>query len=171
MNIWKPQRGQIWIPTSANTKDNYDWITENIAVGMQPPNENTMDQLLQEGVEYFLCLHRKEPSYDINDLNFKQIKLADGELMPFKKVIEGIDFIEEVISQNKKVLVHCEMGISRSAMMVMLYFITHLGLNFTEAFTKVMDKRSIINPNKNLIDYDLLIDLMNYYKNKEMKMK
>jgi hypothetical protein len=159
----QPTKSIIWTPES--TDDNYQWITDSIAVGMEPPNSATVKKIIGDGSNNFLCLHRKDPAYNVEDfnINFKQIKIADGELISLKQAKEGIDFIRNAIENNEKVFVHCEMGVSRSAMMVILYFIAYHRMNFTDALTKVMEKRPVINPSEALINFDLIIDLKNYY--------
>ena len=167
MKIWQPAKTSIWTPQSDDS--NYHWITQDIAIGMEPPNKATIKKIIEDGANNFLCLHRKEPGYDREgfNINFKQIKVADNQLLSFNQAKKGIDFIEECIEKGEKVFVHCEMGVSRSAMFVVLYFITHSKMNFTEAMVKIMEKRSCAHPSQALINFDLIIDLINHYKGTE----
>lgn len=162
-NIVSSKKPVIWIPDAHNVS--VDWITDDIAVGMQPANNAQVGKLVDEGATNFLCLHRRKISYQPEDfgINFKHIKIADNKLMYLNDAIEGIDFIHDAIQNNEKVFVHCEVGISRSPMMVMLYFIIYEQLNFTEAMAKVAKHRCVINPDRSLLGLDLIIDLMNHY--------
>lgn len=47
----------------------------------------------------------------------------------------------------KPVLVHCRAGISRSATLAIFFVMQYYGLPVTEAFLRVRNKRSIIEPN------------------------
>ena len=60
------------------------------------------------------------------------------------------DFIESGLSSNGKVYVHCYMGISRSASIVIAYLMIKKGMSVKEAVTTVRSQRSII-PNKGFL--------------------
>lgn len=57
------------------------------------------------------------------------------------------EFIEECISNLGKILVHCEMGISRSSTIVISYLMKKKQMTFKRAFKKVKAKRPKIKPN------------------------
>ena len=57
------------------------------------------------------------------------------------------NIIDQRIKENKNVLVHCAMGISRSATIVIAYLMNKQAMGYAEAFNLVFSKRSIINPN------------------------
>eukprot|EP01059_Diplonema_ambulator_P028351 TRINITY_DN47127_c0_g1_i1.p1 TRINITY_DN47127_c0_g1~~TRINITY_DN47127_c0_g1_i1.p1 ORF type:complete len:240 (+),score=37.37 TRINITY_DN47127_c0_g1_i1:444-1163(+) len=59
----------------------------------------------------------------------------------------AFSFIEHARRENKKVLVHCRRGISRSATLVIAYLMQYLHKELDDAFNFVRNKRSIINPN------------------------
>lgn len=53
--------------------------------------------------------------------------------------------------QNKRVLVHCQQGVSRSASLVIAYIMKHEALDVNEAYTYVKRKSSHVGPNMSLI--------------------
>lgn len=55
--------------------------------------------------------------------------------------------IDHILSLNKKLLVNCQMGISRSTSIVMAYLIKHFGINEKKALQYIEDVRDIVNPN------------------------
>eukprot|EP00727_Mastigamoeba_balamuthi_P013285 m51a1_g858 putative dual specificity protein phosphatase 1 isoform 2 (260) ;mRNA; f:798439-799507 len=57
------------------------------------------------------------------------------------------DFIEEARSKGGRVLVHCAMGLSRSAVIACAYMIRRYGMNHYEALKEVQRHRPSINPN------------------------
>ena len=57
-------------------------------------------------------------------------------------------FIKEAKDQNGKVLVHCKMGISRSATCVISFIMKEYGKDLSSALIHTKDRRSIVNPNK-----------------------
>ncbi|KAG4306274.1 hypothetical protein PORY_000262 [Pneumocystis oryctolagi] len=63
-----------------------------------------------------------------------------------------IDYItKKSIQENKKVLIHCQCGISRSASLIIAYVMKSLGLNVDSAYSYVKDKSPWIGPNMSLI--------------------
>jgi hypothetical protein len=57
------------------------------------------------------------------------------------------DFINKCKSENKKILIHCYQGISRSACLVTAYLIFTKKIDSDKAFNYVQKKRKIANPN------------------------
>ncbi len=55
--------------------------------------------------------------------------------------------IDTHLRQGKKVLVHCRMGISRSATMIIAHLMKKRGLSMKQAISHVERVRPIINPN------------------------
>ncbi|KTW32768.1 uncharacterized protein T551_00253 [Pneumocystis jirovecii RU7] len=63
-----------------------------------------------------------------------------------------IDYItKKSIQENKKVLIHCQCGISRSASLIIAYVMKSLGLNIDSAYSYVKNKSPWIGPNMSLI--------------------
>ncbi|KYQ91236.1 putative protein tyrosine phosphatase [Tieghemostelium lacteum] len=67
-------------------------------------------------------------------------------------------FMDECKKNGERVLVHCAMGISRSATVVIAYLMKEYAMDYNTAFKFVKSKRSIISPNfgfnKALKDFD-----------------
>jgi hypothetical protein len=60
---------------------------------------------------------------------------------------DTVDYIHMLISNNCKVFVHCYMGVSRSASIVIAYLIKYNYMTYDEAFKFVSEKR-YVKPNK-----------------------
>ena len=75
------------------------------------------------------------------------------------KFFENVSFKEYYFSKyinraktlGSKVLVHCKMGISRSASVVIAYAMKAHNWNFEQAMKHVKDKRNCIKPNKSFL--------------------
>jgi protein-tyrosine phosphatase len=70
----------------------------------------------------------------------------------FKKFINVYE-----TNENKNILIHCYMGASRSACLVLLYLIYKKNMTFDEANNFLIKKRTIVNINK-----DFIIKLKNF---------
>ena len=57
------------------------------------------------------------------------------------------NIINKALAENKKVIVHCAAGISRSSSLVIAYLMIENRWLYEEAYNYVKSKRSIINPN------------------------
>lgn len=97
------------------------------------------------------------------------IKLNDPSIKVYKYNIQDdydcdislyFDEIGKLIETEKKVLVNCFAGISRSATITIAYLMKYRGLNLKEALVCVRDKRSIVCPNKKFLEH-----LFKYEKN------
>jgi len=61
------------------------------------------------------------------------------------------DTIDKSIKDNKKILIHCFAGISRSATILIAYFMKKNNWDYTTAYNLIKSKRSIIKPNRDFI--------------------
>lgn len=77
-------------------------------------------------------------TYYLKDSNSEDISLF------FYRTLEWID---EALSSGGRVLVHCQMGVSRSSTIVMAYLMWRFGISFEQAFNRVRETRPICNPN------------------------
>lgn len=84
-------------------------------------------------------------------INYMQIDIDDAEDVNIKEYAEEFcDFLRDhhdVYNEQKKVLVHCAMGISRSATFVIAYLMSDFGFALNAALRHVRSKRRIVNPN------------------------
>ena len=88
------------------------------------------------------------------------------------RLIERFDetykFIKEAKDQNGTVLVHCKMGMSRSASSVIAFIMKEYGMNNEEALEKVRNARPIIQPNEafasQLVEYNGILHAKKDYR-------
>lgn len=64
----------------------------------------------------------------------------------------AVAFLEEVRKSNGKVLVHCQMGISRSTTCIIAYMIKEMNYSAVEALKFIKRKRKIVFPNYGFMD-------------------
>ena len=132
-----------------NNNNDYSEILENFLYLGNYKIANDISRLNKIGIEYIINLCQ-----DIcNNINDKKIKFLSFNMKDStKENIECIfykcfDFINKCKSENKKILIHCYQGISRSACLVTAYLIFSKKIDSDKAFNFVQKKRKIANPN------------------------
>ncbi|XP_013149480.1 PREDICTED: dual specificity phosphatase DUPD1-like isoform X2 [Papilio polytes] len=84
---------------------------------------------------------------DCPGLRYKGFQLMDLPTTDISKYFHiAANFIDEGISRGGKVLVHCLMGVSRSATCALAFLMIKRGMSFTEALALVRSRRDI-HPN------------------------
>mmetsp|Transcript_12818 Transcript_12818/g.39415 ORF Transcript_12818/g.39415 Transcript_12818/m.39415 type:complete len:129 (+) Transcript_12818:2046-2432(+) len=61
---------------------------------------------------------------------------------------EAVAFIAEARENSSSILVHCQMGVSRSASAVIAYIMKTYGWDLDRAHAYVKSKRNVVKPNK-----------------------
>ena len=100
------------------------------------------------------------PNYFKNNFNYYNIKINDDNLNSFdnemfEKVLSYIYKIQEtnkINNKNNNILIHCYMGSSRSATIVILYLMHKHKLTLEKAIHFIKQKRDIININTTFLD-------------------
>ncbi|KAL0484966.1 dual specificity protein phosphatase [Acrasis kona] len=119
-------------------------------------NSQTLSQLKDCKINYILNMAQElpnkfedtpeDPEYQINYL-----KLGTGDTIfdvihpLFEKAVQ---FIDKARSNGGRVLIHCSMGVSRSATVTAAYLMRTDKLDVDEAIEIIKKERSIINPNE-----------------------
>ena len=100
---------------------------------------------------------------DEDKVKYIQIKVDDLENVSIKEYfIQVTDFMNEALkddNNNNRVMVHCEMGVSRSSSFVLVYLMKYKGMRLCEAYQHTKKCRQIIHPNngffKQLIAFEV----------------
>jgi protein-tyrosine phosphatase len=114
------------------------------------------EQLRADGIRAVVRLDRAWPVSLMSahwpaDFSVLYVPFDDGTPVPegvFEKVTP---FMHEALSGGGKVLVHCQMGISRSTTMVLAYLIEYEGMSLPDAFRLVHQARPLVWPHMALI--------------------
>ena len=87
------------------------------------------------------------------DFDYERAKLRDVEDEDIISHFEALlPIIHKNILENKALLIHCQLGRSRSASIVAAYLIRYRGMTTEEALQFIKNKRTQINPNKGYIE-------------------
>ena len=119
------------------------------------------EELKQLNITYILNCAIECYNHFPKEINYCHLKLND---LPNFRILphlnKAVSFIEEAHSKGANILVHCQMGISRSTSCVIAYFIKVLGYNVMNALQFIKKKRKQVMPNFGFID-----QLVQYEKN------
>ncbi|XP_003389465.1 PREDICTED: protein phosphatase Slingshot homolog 2-like [Amphimedon queenslandica] len=111
-------------------------------------NASNLLELKEMGVEYILNMTKEIDNFYPESFKYKTIRVYD---LPESELLKHWDdtykFIKEVKERKSKLLVHCKMGISRSAATVIAYTMKEYRMSLEDALSFVRSQRSCIKPN------------------------
>ena len=108
--------------------------------------------LIDNNIQTIVCVTVQEPFLkndpSMSHINFLHIPLLDScNETIHDHFVTFSDFIEEQIKLGKSTLVHCHMGISRSATLLCSYLISKKNMTARESINFLRDKRPQVEPN------------------------
>lgn len=125
--------------------------------------------LFYSRVGHILNVTREIDNFFPGTFDYLNIRVYDDEKTDLLKHWDNTyKYISKAKKDGSKVLVHCKMGVSRSASVVIAYAMKAYNWDFQKALKHVKEKRSCIKPNSSFISqletYQGILDAM---KNKE----
>ncbi|KAK7882522.1 hypothetical protein WMY93_028696 [Mugilogobius chulae] len=111
-------------------------------------NASNLEELQNSGVRYILNVTREIDNFFPGMFEYHNIRVYDEEATNLLEYWnETYKFITKAKKAGAKCLVHCKMGISRSASTVIAYAMKEYGWDLDTALEYVKDKRSVTKPN------------------------
>jgi predicted protein tyrosine phosphatase len=92
--------------------------------------------------------------FGLDDIRVLKLNLddIDSQILNINNSLNiTIDIMKQYINENKGVLVHCRAGVSRSASVVIAYLMKYYNMSFKDAYSYLITKRPIVNPNTGFI--------------------
>ncbi|CAL9708355.1 unnamed protein product [Knipowitschia caucasica] len=134
-------------------------------------NASNLEELKETGVGYILNVTREIDNFFPGTFNYHNVRVYDEDstdLLAFWN--ETYNFIVKAKKNQSKCLVHCKMGVSRSASTVIAYAMKEYGWSLEKSYSFVKQKRSITRPNagfmKQLAEYEGILDASKQRHNK-----
>ncbi|CAH1233921.1 SSH2 [Branchiostoma lanceolatum] len=145
-------------------------IFEHLYLGSEW-NASNLEELQQNGVGYILNVTREIDNFYPGMFDYCNVRVYDEEeselLSHWNRTYE---YIEKAKRMGSKCLVHCKMGVSRSASTVIAYAMKEYNMTMQDAFNYVKSIRSCIKPNsafmQQLEEYQGILDASNQRHNK-----
>uniref|UniRef100_A0A8C8S0G5 Protein phosphatase Slingshot homolog 1 n=1 Tax=Pelusios castaneus TaxID=367368 RepID=A0A8C8S0G5_9SAUR len=137
-------------------------------------NASNLDELQGSGVYYILNVTREIDNFFPGLFAYHNIRVYDEETTDLlAHWNEAYHFINKAKKNHSKCLVHCKMGVSRSASTVIAYAMKEFGWSLEKAYNYVKQKRSVARPNagfmKQLLEYQGILDASKQRHNKLWK--
>uniref|UniRef100_UPI0037E74823 protein phosphatase Slingshot homolog 2 n=1 Tax=Semicossyphus pulcher TaxID=241346 RepID=UPI0037E74823 len=122
-------------------------IFEHVYLGSEW-NASNLEELQNSGVRYILNVTREIDNFFPGLFEYHNIRVYDEEATNLLEYWnETYKFISKARKAGAKCLVHCKMGVSRSASTVIAYAMKEYGWNLDTAFEYVKKKRAVTKPN------------------------
>ena len=122
-------------------------IIEGVFLG-SVNNANNLNELNKLKIKYVLNVAHECKNTAFKGIKYKHLKMHDSNTCEIKKYVwDAFDFINEAISKNCNVLIHCQRGVSRSSAIIIAYLIKFKNMSVKDAFWFVKKKRSVAFPN------------------------
>lgn len=123
-------------------------ITENIYIGSLQDASN-IDVLKTEGITHTVCcIGDYSPAEECTNLIYLPIEDNPRQnIVPTVKA--ATRFITKALEENPsaKILIHCQMGISRAVAVAAGYFVQSGQYSSRDAFSLILSKRPVAHPN------------------------
>uniref|UniRef100_A0A8C4ZRT0 protein-serine/threonine phosphatase n=1 Tax=Gadus morhua TaxID=8049 RepID=A0A8C4ZRT0_GADMO len=111
-------------------------------------NASNLEELQNSGVRYILNVTREIDNFFPAVFEYHNIRVFDEEATNLLEYWnETYKFISKAKKAGAKCLVHCKMGVSRSASTVIAYAMKEYGWDLEQAFDHVKQCRAVTKPN------------------------
>ncbi|KAM9359221.1 protein phosphatase Slingshot homolog 2 [Symphorus nematophorus] len=122
-------------------------IFEHVYLGSEW-NASNLEELQSSGVRYILNVTREIDNFFPGMFEYHNIRVYDEEATNLLEYWnETYKFITKAKKAGAKCLVHCKMGVSRSASTVIAYAMKEYGWDLDTAFDYVKERRAVTKPN------------------------
>uniref|UniRef100_H2TY75 Protein phosphatase Slingshot homolog 1 n=1 Tax=Takifugu rubripes TaxID=31033 RepID=H2TY75_TAKRU len=134
-------------------------------------NASNLEELRECGVAYILNVTREIDNFFPGMFSYLNVRVYDEEATDLlAHWNDTYNFIVKAKKNNSKCLVHCKMGVSRSASTVIAYAMKEYGWSLEKAYNFVRQKRGIAQPNaafmRQLAEYEGILDASKQRHNK-----
>jgi diacylglycerol kinase (ATP) len=127
----------------SGTRPNIDQVIGNIWIG----GANSPELIVNQGFNAVLDLREEDSQayrgfLEEHGVDYLNLKIPDRHGISAKDLSKIVEWLEEKDKKGDKVLVHCNLGRGRAALVVAAYMV-HEGAKPEEAIKKIKEKRKV----------------------------
>ena len=134
---------------------NFDWIDERLAVGGSFPMDAAEELARREGVRAVVDLRIErcddEAILRVHGLEFLHLPTEDCCAIAPRMIDDGVAFVRGHVEAGRPVLIHCEHGIGRSALLALCALVAG-GAEPLDAMNRLKAARPVAAPAADQID-------------------
>ena len=113
---------------------------------------NNREWLDNNDITHIINLTDDIPNHFDGDLNYLNLPIDDKNSDDIKEKLKvAIDYIDNLKDNSNKILVHCDLGISKSIYIIVGYIMKSQGRDANMAYQMVKEKRDIADINISLL--------------------
>ncbi len=134
---------------NADRTPNLDWITPELAVGGSFPTERAERLALEIGVRAVVDLRAEacddEAVLSRQGIAFLHLPTLDHHAVSPEMLEQGVAFAAAELVAGRRLLIHCEHGIGRSALLALCVLVDR-GMQPLTALELAKDRRALVSP-------------------------
>ncbi|RKH55889.1 protein-tyrosine phosphatase family protein [Corallococcus aberystwythensis] len=128
---------------------NLDWVTPLLAVGGSYPMDAAAHLAQKLGVRHVVDVRVEcqddEHVLSEHGITFLHLPTVDMRAIQLRMIHDGVAWVRERLMREQKVLIHCEHGIGRSALLALCVLVDQ-GLEPLEALELAKTRRPCVSP-------------------------
>ena len=130
-----------------------DMVRSGLFLGSQTAEQASIESLRAKGITHVLQLGTNNISMSPthpHELTYLCIAIHDkdeADLITALRKHKAMKFIDSAVQLPNSLLVHCQMGMSRSAITVVVYLMLRERITFWDALVQTIAARRVVSPN------------------------
>jgi protein-tyrosine phosphatase len=128
--------------------ENFHWLTDRLAVGGAFPPEQAADLAQLHGISAVVDLRAEdcddEELLRASGIDLLHLPTPDLFAPSHQHLEQGVRFVRERLARGEKVLIHCQHGIGRSALLALCVMVD-LGFEPLDALRHAKDRREVLS--------------------------
>jgi len=128
---------------------NFDWITDSLAVGGRFPPEQTGSLARDHGIRAVVDLRGEDADDEVllrrHGIALLHLPTEDMCGVDAAHLDAGVRFASSHLDRGERVLIHCQHGIGRSAVLALCVLVQR-GQPPLEALALIKDRRALVSP-------------------------
>tara|TARA_B100000035_G_C21008752_1_gene558605 strand:- start:85 stop:678 length:594 start_codon:yes stop_codon:yes gene_type:complete len=122
-------------------------VIDNIYIG-NSLNASNYYELMENGITHVINVSEEISNYFPDEIEYLRIPVNDTNDASLENYYgEALEFINNLDVKDNNILIHCFMGSSRSATIVVLYLMKIKSMSFDAAYKYLKDIRPVVNMN------------------------